>query len=406
MTSTSMQLVERQAAELEETSAIMDGLAQRAADEGRDLTDAEWAAYNEQRSRLELLSQRIAPMQDAVRIMTDARARTATLQEQIIAASNPFGAVGVNYRSAGEYIGDLYAAATNRGDDGARRRLDVYHRAAAHQTTADNPGLLPEKIVGPLVNFVDTRRPIAAAVGVTPLGNGSWAYAKVTQHTLVGPQPGEKQELPSRKMTVTKTPIAAPLLGGYVNVSRQDISRTSPGIVDMVLKDLAGQYARETEDAAIDALIAGGTAGGSIPSTGATQELVLAAVWAASMAAHEATEDEGSTIGVVSTDVANIIGPMFPPNANAGGSSFLAGGVGSGQIGTVSGVPHYLARRAPAGTYLVLSTAAAESFEESYSNMQVGEPAVWGVQVGYAGGFATVVYEPEGVQKITVEVGP
>ena len=33
------------------------------------------------------------------------------------------------------------------GADDARERLDLYNRAAAHQTTADNPGLLPEQIL-------------------------------------------------------------------------------------------------------------------------------------------------------------------------------------------------------------------------------------------------------------------
>ena len=50
--------------------------------------------------------------------------------------------------------------------------IEVFHRAAAHQTTADNPGLLPESIVAPIVNFVDTSRPIVSAIGPQDLGTG------------------------------------------------------------------------------------------------------------------------------------------------------------------------------------------------------------------------------------------
>ena len=107
--------------------------------------------------------------------------------------------------------------------------MEIYHRVAAHQTTADNPGLLPETIVAPLVNFIEVARPLVDTLGPTDLGSGAWSYARVTQHTQVGKQAGEKTELASRKMLITKTPLGADTFGGYVNVSKQDINRTSPG---------------------------------------------------------------------------------------------------------------------------------------------------------------------------------
>ena len=71
------------------------------------------------------------------------------------------------------------------------------------------------------------------------LGSGAWSYARVTQHTLVAQAgSGKKTELPSRKMTVTKTPLGADTFGGYVNVSKQDINRSSPAILYMIVNDL------------------------------------------------------------------------------------------------------------------------------------------------------------------------
>ena len=43
-----------------------------------------------------------------------------------------------------------------------------------------------------------------------------------------------------------------------------------------------------------------------------------------------------------------------------------------------------------------------KAFEYKYGNLQVVEPSVWGVQVGYAGDFDFVVVEPAGVVKIGV----
>ena len=54
-----------------------------------------------------------------------------------------------------------------------------------------------------------------------------------------------------------------------------------------------------------------------------------------------------------------------------------------------------------ADTILVFSTAAVRAFEARYGALQVVEPSVWGVQVGYAGDFETVVIEATGVVRVT-----
>ena len=63
------------------------------------------------------------------------------------------------------------------------KRMDLYNRAAAHQTTADNPGLLPTPIVEPVVNFIDQSRPITTWLGPRQIPSQSWTRPKVTQHT-------------------------------------------------------------------------------------------------------------------------------------------------------------------------------------------------------------------------------
>jgi hypothetical protein len=49
------------------------------------------------------------------------------------------------------------------------------------------------------------------------------------------------------------------------------------------------------------------------------------------------------------------------------------------------------------GTLLVFYSGAVRVFEDRYGAMQVNEPSVWGVQVGYAGDFETVVVEADGI---------
>ena len=104
--------------------------------------------------------------------------------------------------------------------------MEVFHRAAAHQTTADNPGLLPETIVAPIVNFIEVARPLVATLGPTDLGPGAWSYARVTQHTQVGKQAGEKTELASPQDADHQDARSAPTRSAATSTCP---SRTSTG---------------------------------------------------------------------------------------------------------------------------------------------------------------------------------
>jgi hypothetical protein len=226
----------------------------------------------------------------------------------------------------------------------------------------------------------------------------------VTQHTQVGKQVGEKTELASRKMLITKTPLGAATFGGYVNVSKQDINRTSPAILDMVINDLAEQYGIETEDEAGTVLTAAATAGPVIPTGPATGAAVATAIWGAAGQVFAATKGQGRVIVAVSPDMLGMIGPIFPPinptNAfSAGFQPFTLDP--SGVQGSIAGLTVIMSAGLQPGTILVYSTAAARAFEYKYGNLQVVEPSVWGVQVGYAGDFDIVVIEPAGVVSVT-----
>jgi HK97 family phage major capsid protein len=391
-------MLARLQSEIEEKAAFSDGLVDAAEKAGRDLTGPEMEMYNRTRDRMRELADQMAPLKDGARIALESRRNTEEIAALYTTAQGPQGKV--EYRTAGAYIADLYYA--RMGDHDAQKRMDVYHRAASHQTTADNPGLLPEQIVSPIVNFIEVARPLVSTLGPTDLGSGSWSYARVTQHTSVAKQAGEKTELASRKMTITKTPLGADTFGGYVNVSKQDIARSTPGILDMVIMDLAQQYAIETEEEAADVLWAAATAGPVIPTGPATAAGVASAVWGAAGSVFAATKGQGTTVLAVAPDMLGLIGPIFPPvnpqNAYSTGFSLP---LGQGVQGNIAGLQVVMSAGLDAGQIIVYSTAAAKAFEYRYGNMTVDEPSVWGVQVGYAGDFDCVAIEPLGIVKIT-----
>jgi HK97 family phage major capsid protein len=390
-------MVSRLEQELEERNAVIEGLVSAAQESNRDLSQAEMDLVGNAQERIAHINAQLGPLRESYKIAVESRRRTQELNQQIQTARAGHLPSKVEYRSAGVYIADLYLE--QMGEDEAKHRLEVFHRAAAHQTTSDNAGLLPEQIVLPVLNYVDTSRPLVSALGPQDLGTGSWAYAKVTQHTLVGAQSAEKAEMSSRKMTITKTSITAPLYGGYVNVSKQDIRRTSPQILDMIINDLAGQYAIETEDACGTDLVAGGTTATTpLPLTPDATE-INATLWAAVAQSYTATQGQGGLLLVVSPDQMATFGPLFVPvnPQNAASTGFNAGSFGSGVMGSISGIPVVMSPPLAAGTRLLVNTSAVKLFEARYGAMQVNEPSVWGVQVGYAGEFETVIAEAGGV---------
>lgn len=400
-------MIRRLEGEIEERNALIQGLAQDAESAGRDLTDAELEQINRARGRITELVAQLDPLRESARIALESRQRTEVISAEIerLRGRGQFPAGAVEYRSAGEYISDLYAM--QMGDQDAANRIESFNRAAAHQTTADNPGLLPQRIVEPVLNGVDAARPLVSAIGPQNLGEGSWAYARVTQHTLVGQQSAEKAEMASRNMQVTLTPITAPTYGGYVNISRQNIRRTGGAITNMVIADLSGQYAIQTEDACGDELVAAANAGTvEIPAT-PTALGVASAVWGAvgeaAAGLRAANIPATRPILAVSADRMALIGPLFPNinPQNSTSTGFLASDLAlPGPQGNLSGLTVVMAPGLASGTVLFFYGSAVRVFEDRYGALSVDEPSVLGMQVGYAGDFETVVYEDAGIISI------
>ena len=389
---------------IDRSNAFIEELSEGARKAERDLTDAEHALIRDAREDLDKYNQAQAEMRETMRIVRESRANTAAMAQETARdrrQTDDRVAGKVEYRSAGLYVADRYLAMM--GDEGANQRMEVFHRAAAHQTTADNPGLLPESRSSGRSSTSSTRparssprsarRISAPAPGRTP-GSPNTPRSGCNRR--------RRPSCPRRKMTITKTPLAAPTYGGYVNVSRQDISRTSPAILDMVIADLAGQYSIQTEAAAATDLTAAATAGPAIPAT-PTAANVATAIYTAAGSVFTATQGQGRTVIALSPDQFGIIAPLFPGvnPTNAFSTGFNAGDLAFGSVGAISGLQVVMSAGFAADTILVFSTAAVRCFEARYGALQVVEPSVWGVQVGYAGDFETVVIEATGVVRVT-----
>ncbi|WP_094359919.1 phage major capsid protein [Mycobacterium marinum] len=388
-------MIRRLETEFREKENFANAIIERAQKDVRDLTDDDRSLIKEARGRMSEIKGQIDDLEDVARVAFETQNRMTEV-DQAFSDHRRRATVGeVEYRSAGAWMLDIYQA--HLGDRGANERLAVFNRTAAHQKTSDNLGIVPDPIVGDVINFIDTNRPIVAALGTQPLVYGTWHRPLVTQHTSVGAQGSagaaadEKSELVSQKMTITRKTGNAKTYGGYVNISRQDIDFSQPSILDNVVMDLSGQYAIDTE-AAVGTALAAASDATPVSYDAASQTSVATAVWSAASAAYTATRGKGRLLLAVAPDVLATFGPLFAPYGpfNQQGTGFSAGQFGQGPVGTISGVPVLMSAGLGSGEAFLFSSAALELYEQKVGALQVVEPSVAGLQVAYIGYFTAL----------------
>jgi HK97 family phage major capsid protein len=398
-------MIRRLQKELEERSSAAQAIIANAQDSERDLNDAETETLQGLRGRIGKLKDQLSEL-EATSELTEQVATRMKQFDQAVTSARRAGTNEVEYRSAGAWALDSYRASI--GDRQAAERLEMFYRVAAHQTTPDNLGIVPDPIIGSVINFIDAARPLVSFLGAQNMPSATWHRPIVTQGTRVdvqgeyGEADDEKTELVSQKMLITRLTANAVTYGGYVNVSRQNIDFSSPQVLDIIINDLAARYAIQTESA-LAAELASTTALAVGYSANPTAATVATAVWSAVARVYAATRGQGRVAIAVAPDRLGVFGPLFVPvnPQNAQSSGFTAANFGQGVMGAISGVPVIMSAGLANGTAFAFSTAAVEAFEQRVGTLQVTEPSVLGVQVAYAGYFTALTISDAAIVPLT-----
>jgi HK97 family phage major capsid protein len=395
-------MIRRLEGELNERSSAIQGVVGAAQADERDLNEAELKLVGSMRTRIGEIKVQLDELESTAEIAGQVSNRMRQL-DVAISTARRVGDDPVEYRSAGQYICDQWSA--HLGDRNAQQRLEVYNRVAAHQKTSDNTGIIPIPAIGDVINFIDAARPMVTKVGPRDMPSQNWFRPLVTQQPTVGLQGSagaaadEKAELVSQKMTITKLAGTAVTYGGYVNVSRQDVDFSNPGIMDIVIEGLANAYALQTETAlgtALDASAATNVGYAASP----TAVTIAGAIWSAAGTIYNAVKGApGRLVLAVAADRLAVFGPLFPPfNVQNGQSAgLLAGNFGSGEVGNVAGVQLIMSPGLASTKSFLFHTSAVDVFERRVGSLQAVEPSVLGIQVAYAGYFTPVLIPAGGV---------
>src|SRR5688500_5639331 len=183
----------------------------------------------------------------------------------------------------------IQAPAAEPVADGRMQRIAVDRTfALADVITTGNEGVVPDAMSSTMLGRIATGRPFLNSTTKieAPASGVNLLFPKITQRPLVGTQAAEKDELASQATIISTVDFPMLTKGGAADLSMQLIRRSSPQFLNLWLELLAQAYAQNTEDGAIDALIAeaavveGGIIDPAAPAFGAAFTTTTAATGA------------------------------------------------------------------------------------------------------------------------------
>ena len=305
------------------------------------------------------------------------------------------------YVSAFVQGGDKFAAVSRMVAD-----HQAFHNpiaaAAGDIVTTDTPGLLPVPVVGPVYNNINYLRPVVAAVGARamPLGAGkTFNRPEITTHTSVAQQTTELTTLSSTTLVVSSNIVTRLVFGGTVLVSEADVDWTDPASIDIILQDLAGQYADATDNYAADQMYAGATDDGLWAGTAAT---LLAVIYQEAQLISQSTNVLPTHLFVDPQMWAKIGGlvdndgrPLFPSVGamNASNASYNASNWNGNPLGLTLVVDKNLAAKTAIVGCAAGPFAGFEVYENQRGLIAIDKPEVLGRQISFRGYFATLMID-------------
>ena len=325
--------------------------------------------------------------------------------------------------SAGEFMaayhigGEVWQRVNAAAAEVAKSKQTALQAAAGDSLTTDTPGLLNQMVLGPVFTDLNYIRPVVSAVGARAFPDGGTQKTFVrptwTTHVSVGSQSPELGGVSATTPVIASNVVSKTTLAGQVTLSAQDIDFTSPAAMEIILRDLAGQYMLQSDAVACAAILAGDTASGSTWTVTANDPTsLISALYDAATDILKATNFLPDHI-FVSPDVWQKLGaqlnaeksPIFPYTGAAG----LMGVNGMGtanvtQMNTFNplGLNLVVDRAFADNTMVVARGSAIEFYEQIRGIMSVEVPSTLGRTFSYYGYVSTFIADGDQVKSIAI----
>ena len=367
---------------------------------GRDLTDSEQMDVDKLYER----ASAIKPQIESEAEKHNNIAEVGNILDRISvphASKNRASAPSDKEMTAGEFLSN--ALKVQAGLMSADEHLD---RASAYidrasQVVADTAGIVPEPIIGDLIELYDSTRPVFNSFTSRPMPQYGKTFSrpKITQHVATGNQATELTAVASQKMVIGSDTVTKFTEAGYLDLSQQDVDWTDPAALQLVLQDFVKVYSRRTEVRASAFLVAGVTATSTwnISDVGNAVKTFVDAFLAVGNSAEEDpdtcwmdrtswgqlaqltnTGDDRTALSMIKETLTDY--GVTPPNFVVG--RFLA-----------------TADATPGPVRIVGSSRLVESYEQTNGLLQVAQPDILGQRVAYSG-YGAHFITPAGFVKL------
>ena len=317
--------------------------------------------------------------------------------------------------SAGEYLaamhigGDTFRKVNAAFHDAARRNQSAIE-AVSQDLTSDTPGLLPVPVLGPVFQNVNLQyRPVVNAFGTRamPQGSGiSFTRPSISTPTAAGVQSTQGTAVTSQTMVLAANSVSRQTIAGSIQIAQQTMDFTDPAAMNIILNDLAGQYLKQTDNIAVDYLVAQKQASGftwTVTAGDATS--LMNAIYGCAVNIS-ATTNLFPTHLVVDPLTWSKLGaqlddskrPLFPAIGAPGliGQNTLGAGNATSWSGmNPLGLELVVDGNAAANTMLVVHGPAIELYEAQQGMRSVEVPDLLARTFSYYGYFATFVQDAQ-----------
>jgi len=327
--------------------------------------------------------------------------------------------------TAGEYLaayhigGDTYRKVNDAFIEAAKSRQSALQAAAGDTLTTNTPGLLPVPVLGPVFDDLNYIRPVVAAVGARAMPDGGSQKTFIrptwTTHPSVAAQSPELNPASATTPVIASNVVTKTTLAGQVTLSVQDIDFTSPGAMEIILRDLVGQYMLASDNVAADAITAGATPSGATWTVTGNQtdpSSLITALYGAAVNILSATNFLPDHV-FVSPNVWELLGrqldadkrPVFPyvgASGLMGVNAMGTGGVTQMNSFNPFGLNLVADRNFASNTLVVARGSAIEFYEQVKGVMSVEVPSTLGRTFSYYGYVATFIADADQVQSIAL----
>jgi len=310
----------------------------------------------------EIKMENTTPDYDAA--IAEVRDHAVALERRLDVLSTPAVATASapQYRSYGEFVKSVAAG---------KEEAVALHRTFTGGVLDDS--ILKNAWVSDTVRILNAGRPTYSVLSsaALPADGMNVEYPVLATNTVdIAEQAAEADELAYGKITLTSATAPIKTYGGWTDMSRQVIERSSVNYVDTAFRAMVAKYAAVTNNAAKAAL---NTNAGSMNTASVSAWAADAVIEAVATAAGKVNEDTGRALEfiLVSKDVFIALAKITdeagrPILGNAGATVNTFGSINPvGMTGNILGLPIVMDPSLSGGKFYIGNSAAFTTYESA-----------------------------------------